>query len=493
VPDPWGFIKIEKELPPKRTVQIRVRDWREVYQPSSEATVRSQAARCMDCGIPFCHNGCPLGNLIPEWNDLVYRGDWRAAIDRLHATNNFPEFTGKLCPAPCEPSCVLGTWEESVTIKQIEMAIIDRAFASGWVTPRLPETRTGKSVAIVGSGPAGLAAAQQLNWAGHQVTVFEQSDRIGGLIRYGIPDFKMDKAVLDRRLGLLEAEGIEFRPNSRIGTDIPATQLTSEFDAVVLAIGAHRPRDLPIPGRDLDGIHWAMDYLTQQNQRLAGDSVPDNELIAADGKRVVIIGGGDTGADCFGTAIRQGAVDVVQFQRWPQPPERRAEHNPWPQPPEVFQVSPAHEEGGSREFAISTREFVGYDGSVVALQGARYAVTKDRHGFPKLHELPGTEFEMPVDLVLLAIGFAGPEPGGLVSELGLRLTDRGTIQTNDRRMTGVPGVFAAGDAARGQSLIVWAIAEGRHVAAAVDQYLNDEVVGDEHGNAAPMAKAGDDG
>ena len=471
MPDPWGFVKIEKQLPPKRPVQIRIRDWREVYEPAPESTVKRQAARCMDCGIPFCHNGCPLGNLIPEWNDLVYRDHWREAIDRLHATNNFPEFTGKLCPAPCEPSCVLGIWEDSVTIKQIEMSIIDHAFNEGWVQPQPPEVRTGKRVAIVGSGPAGLAAAQQLNRAGHAVTVFEKSDRIGGLMRYGIPDFKMDKALLDRRLNLMEQEGVEFVANADVGGEIPADELANSFDATVLTIGALKHRDLLIPGRDLDGIHFAMDYLTQQNRILAGDYVQDEERIDARGKRVVIIGGGDTGADCFGTAIRQGASDVVQFQRWPEPPRQRKPENPWPEQPEVFQYSPAHEEGGSREFAVATRSFSGENGTVTTLNGARYEVVQNGSGGPQLTEQPGTEFEMPVELVLLAIGFSGPEPGDVVSQLDLEMSDRGTIKVDDQHMTSVPGVFAAGDASRGQSLIVWAIAEGREVAHHVDLSL----------------------
>jgi glutamate synthase (NADPH) small chain len=471
MPDPWGFVKIKKQLPPKRPVQIRIRDWYEVYEPAPESTVKSQASRCMDCGIPFCHNGCPLGNLIPEWNDLVYRDHWREAIERLHATNNFPEFTGKLCPAPCEPSCVLGIWEDSVTIKQIEMSIIDHAFNEGWVQPQPPETRTGKRVAIVGSGPAGLAAAQQLNRAGHHVTVFEKSDRIGGLLRYGIPDFKMDKGILDRRLDLLADEGIEFVTGADIGGTIPADELTSDFDAVVLTIGALKPRDLPIPGRELGGIHFAMDYLEQQNRILAGEHVPDHERIDAKGKRVVIIGGGDTGADCFGTAIRQGAADVIQFQRWPEPPQQRKPENPWPEPPEIFQYSPAHEEGGLREFAMATRSFSGQNGQVTTLHGARYEVIPTESGRPKLAEKAGTEFDMPVELVLLAIGFAGSEAGGIAFQLDLEMSERGTIKTDEHHMTSTPGVFAAGDASRGQSLIVWAITEGREVAHQVDCHL----------------------
>lgn len=476
MPDPWGFVKIKKQDPPKRPVQIRIRDWQEVYEPAPESTVKSQAARCMDCGVPFCHNGCPLGNLIPEWNDLVYRDHWYEAIERLHLTNNFPEFTGKLCPAPCEPSCVLGIWEDSVTIKQIEMTIIDHAFKEGWVKPEPPSMRTGKRVAIIGSGPAGLAAAQQLNRAGHYVTVFEKWDRIGGLLRYGIPDFKMDKTLIDRRLDQMEREGIEFIPGADVGGAIPADQLAADFDATVLTIGALKHRDLPIPGRELDGVHFAMDYLEQQNRVLAGDHVPDDERIDANGKRVVIIGGGDTGADCFGTAIRQGAVDVVQFQRWPEPPKQRKPDNPWPEQPEVFQYSPAHEEGGSREFAVATRSFSGENGRVTTLHGAHYEVVPGDGGRPKLAEKPGTEFDMPTELVLIAIGFSGPDTGGLVDQLGLSINDRGTIQTDDHDMTATPGVFASGDASRGQSLIVWAIADGRRVAHNVDLHLMGETI-----------------
>jgi glutamate synthase (NADPH/NADH) small chain len=469
--DPRGFMKVERRLPARRPVAERLRDWNDVYLEPSPDTVRTQASRCMDCGIPFCQSGCPLGNLIPEWNDLVHRDQWRDALDRLHATNNFPEFTGKLCPAPCEASCVLSINAEPVTIKQIELAIIERGFEEGWVTARPPATRTGKRVAVVGSGPAGLAAAQQLNWAGHCVTVFERDDRIGGLLRYGIPDFKMDKTLLDRRLRLLEQEGVQFRTNAHVGVNLSAEELLTGYDALVLAIGAGRPRDLPIPGRDLDGIHFAMDYLPLQNRGIAGDIVPEDAFISARNKRVVIIGGGDTGADCLGTAHRQGAASVIQFEAMPMPPETRLPDNPWPEWPRVFRLSPAHEEGGVLEFAVLTKEFVGRQGKVEALRAARASVVRDGQGRTHLTELEGTGFVLEADLVLLAIGYLGPTAGDVVSELGLDLSERGTLATSPDGMTARPGIFAAGDAAHGQSLIVTAIAEGRRTAASVDRYL----------------------
>ncbi len=466
-----AFIHIERKSPPRRPVEERVRDWREVYLPFPEDELRRQAARCMDCGIPFCHQGCPLGNLIPDWNDLVYRNSWRDAIERLHATNNFPEFTGTLCPAPCEASCVLSINSSPVTIKQIELSIIDRAFEEGWVVPAPPATRTGRKVAVVGSGPAGLAAAQQLNRAGHWVTVFERDDRIGGLMRYGIPEFKMEKRVLNRRLRQMEEEGVVFRPNSNAGFDPSAEELRGEFDAVVLAIGATKPRDLPVPGRELEGVHFAMEYLTLQNRRLEGDHVPDSEFISARDKRVVIIGGGDTGSDCMGTAHRQGARSVLQLQRWPAPPPERPPHNPWPLWPEVFTVSSSQEEGGERDWAVWTTGFRGESGRVRALEAVRVEATRDENGRWHAQEIPDSRFEIPADLVLLAMGYAGPEPDGIVAQLGLELTPRGNIATDETTMTSVPGVFATGDARRGQSLIVWAIAEGRQTARAVDEYL----------------------
>jgi glutamate synthase (NADPH/NADH) small chain len=468
---PTGFIEIQRKKHPTRPVPERVRDWREVYLPFPVADLQQQGARCMDCGIPFCHQGCPLGNLIPDWNDLVYRDRWRAAIDRLHQTNNFPEFTGRLCPAPCEGACVLGINADPVTIKAVEVSIIDHAWEQGWVGPHPPETRTWKRVAVVGSGPAGLAAADQLNRAGHSVTVFEKSDRIGGLLRYGIPEFKMEKRVLDRRLAILEAEGIVFRPGVDVGVDVPIERLRGDFEAVLLAGGAGAPRDLPVPGRELAGIHYAMEYLTLQNRRNEGDHIADTEFISAAGRHVVIIGGGDTGADCLGTAHRQGAASVTQLELMPRPPAERAPANPWPEWPQIFRVSTAHEEGGERLYSISTQRFVGDGaGRVRALQAVTVEpVTRD--GRSQFVPVAGSEFEIPADLVLLAMGFVGPERSRLLAELGVRLTERGNVWRDARWMTSVPGVFTAGDMQRGQSLIVWAIAEGRSAARGIDQFL----------------------
>ncbi len=471
--DPTGFLKhTHRELPQRRPVPLRLRDWHEVYEEFDGEALQGQATRCMDCGIPFCHNGCPLGNLIPEWNDLVRRGNWRDAIERLHATNNFPEFTGRLCPAPCEPACVLGINQDPVTIKQIELEIIERAFDDGTVVPLPPDTLTGKTVAVVGSGPAGLAAAQQLTRAGHHVTVFEREDRIGGLLRYGIPEFKMEKRILDRRLDQMRAEGTEFRTGVDVGGDITAGQLREEFDAVVLAGGATAWRDLAIPGRDLDGIHQAMEFLPWGNRQALGelDATATDEngqpLLTAHGKKVVIIGGGDTGADCLGTVHRQGAISVHQFEIMPRPPEARAASTPWPTYPLVYRVSSAHEEGGERVFSVNTEEFLGEDGHVRALRA--HEVTMQGGRFVKVD---GSEFELDANLVLLAMGFVGPETGGLLSDLGVTLTDRGNVARGGDFDTSVPGVFVAGDMGRGQSLIVWAIAEGRAAAAAVDTYL----------------------
>jgi glutamate synthase (NADPH/NADH) small chain len=468
---PDGFIQIHRKKHPTRPVAERLNDWREVYLPYATSDLQDQGARCMDCGIPFCHQGCPLGNLIPDWNDLVYKDRWRAAIDRLHATNNFPEFTGKLCPAPCEGSCVLGINEDPVTIKSIEATIIDRAWDEGWVTPRPPASRTFKKVAIVGSGPAGLAAADQLNRAGHEVTVYEKSDRVGGLLRYGIPEFKMEKRFLDRRLAVMEAEGVVFQAGVNVGVDLPVARLRGDFDAVLLAGGAGQPRDLAVPGRDLAGIYFAMDYLTLQNRRNEGDAVSDEDFVSAEGKHVIIIGGGDTGADCLGTAHRQRARSVHQLELLPRPPQTRGTNNPWPEWPNIFRVSSAHEEGGERLYQVSTQRFSddGH-GRVEALHAVNVEMVQ-KDGRAEFVTVAGSEFEIPADLVLLAMGFTGPEQGALLDDLGVSLTPRGNVARDERWMTNVPGVFVAGDMQRGQSLIVWAIAEGRSAAAAIDAFL----------------------
>ena len=466
-----GFIEFSRQTPSRRPIEERIQDWNEVYLPFQNGNLRKQAARCMDCGIPFCHQGCPLGNIIPDWNDLVFRDRWRDAIARLFATNNFPEFTGRLCPAPCEGSCVLGINDDPVTIKQIEVSIIERAFDKGWVTAVKPAVQTGKKVAIVGSGPAGLAAAEQLNKAGHTVTVFERADRIGGLLRYGIPEFKMEKKFVDRRLRLMEESGITFRDNCNIGVNVSIQDLRSQFDAFVLAGGATHPRDLPIPGRELKGIHFAMEYLTLQNRRCEGDPIPEGQFISAEGKNVVIIGGGDTGADCLGTVHRQGAKTVHQLELLPRPPEVRDPiSNPWPLWPNIFRTSSAHEEGGIREFSISTQRFSGENGRVKKLHTILVNMVQEggRLSFP---EIPGTEKKIDADLVLLAMGFLGPEKAGMLTDLGVKFTDRGNVWRDENWMTSVPGVFTAGDMQRGQSLIVWAIAEGRSAARGADLYL----------------------
>jgi len=479
---PTGFIEFNRSKPPSRPVAERLGDYRHVYKTYQVEDLTRQAARCMDCGIPFCHQGCPLGNLIPDWNDLVYKNNWRAAIARLHQTNNFPEFTGLLCPAPCEGSCVLGINKDPVTIKSIELSIVDRAFDEGWIVPEPPVTRTWKKVAIIGSGPAGLAAAAQLNRAGHSVTVFERSDRVGGLLRYGIPEFKLEKRVLDRRLDLMRAEGVVFRPGMNVGEDVTAEDLRRDFDAVLLAGGAGNPRDLNVPGRDLKGVHFAMEFLTKQNRRCQGDAVDNAEMassssrtepITAAGKHVVIIGGGDTGADCLGTVHRQGALSVSQLELMPTPPNQRADDNPWPLWPNIFRTSSAHEEGGDRVYAVATTELTGdASGDVRTLHGHKVSrvVTNGRASF---EPLPDSAFEMKADLVLLAMGFVGPEKSRLLTDLDVRMSDRGTVARDDQWMTSVPGVFAAGDLQRGQSLIVWAIDDGRRAAAAIDTYLND--------------------
>lgn len=470
--DPSGFLKHPRELPERRPVAERLKDWHEVYQDFPTHKVRTQAGRCMDCGIPFCTQGCPLGNIIPEWNDLVYRDRWREAIERLHATNNFPEFTGKLCPAPCEAACVLGINQPAVTIKQVEVEIIDRAWDEGWVAPVMPSVMTGRSVAVVGSGPAGLAAAQQLARAGHGVVVFERADRIGGLLRYGIPDFKMEKHVLDRRLAQMEAEGVEFRTNANVGGNVPVDELKRDFDAIVLAGGATAARELPMPGRELQGIHQAMDYLPLANQVVAGD-LPTSP-ITAEGKRVVIIGGGDTGADCLGTANRQGAVEVVQLEIMPRPPETRAESTPWPTWPLMYRSSSAHEEGVEQKFALSTVEFLGdADGNVRALKTVEVQMNS-MGGRLSFDPVPGTEQEIECELILLALGFVGPERDGMLTDLGVELTPVGNVKRDGEWRTSADGVYVCGDMGRGQSLIVWAIAEGRACAAAVDRDIMGE-------------------
>lgn len=467
--DPRGFLKVtNRQLPARRPVAVRLMDWREVYEARERGTLQQQAGRCMDCGVPFCHQGCPLGNLIPEWNDLVYRGEDRRAIDRLHATNNFPEFTGRLCPAPCEASCVLGINQPAVTIKEVELSIIDEAFEHGWVEPQPPARLTGKTVAIVGSGPAGLAAAQQLTRAGHTVAVFERDDRIGGLLRYGIPDFKMEKRHLDARLSQMKAEGTRFRSGVNIGTDITWEELRGRYDAVVVATGATIPRDLPIPGRDLEGVHFAMDFLVQGNRVQAGDE--GREHISAEGKHVVVLGGGDTGADCIGTAHRQRAASVTNLAIGLRPPNERPEHQPWPMVPHVFEIASAHEEGGERVYLASTVEFLANpQGHVRAVRVAETEFV-DGKRVPK----SGTEREIPADLVLIALGFSGPESDSVREQLPLAIDHRGTFERNDDYSTNVPGMFVIGDAGRGQSLIVWAIAEGRAAAASVDSYLMGE-------------------
>ncbi|CAN5400753.1 glutamate synthase subunit beta [soil metagenome] len=471
--DPSGFLKhTVRETPSRRPVDLRLRDWKEVYEDFSHDSLQDQASRCMDCGIPFCHNGCPLGNLIPEWNDLVYRNRWRESIERLHATNNFPEFTGRLCPAPCEASCVLGINQDPVTIKQVEVEIIDNAFDEGWVVPLPPDSLTGKKVAVVGSGPAGLAAAQQLTRAGHLVTVFERADRIGGLMRYGIPEFKMEKRHIDRRLEQMEAEGTEFRAGVNVGVDVTVEQLREEYDAVVLAGGATAWRDLPVPGRELKGIYQAMEYLPWANRVQNGDPVlgADGEPpISSKDKKVVIIGGGDTGADCLGTAHRQGAASVHQFEIMPRPPEERADSTPWPTYPLMFRVSSAHEEGGERVFSVNTEAFVGKDGHVTALKVHEVQMKQG-----KFEKVEGSDFELEADRVFLAMGFVGPEKEGLLTDLGVEFSERGNVARGADFQSTVPGVFVAGDMGRGQSRIVWAIAGGRAAAAAVDTFLVGE-------------------
>jgi glutamate synthase (NADPH/NADH) small chain len=455
-----------REVPQRRPVTERINDWFEVYLDLPEPRLRNQGARCMDCGVPFCHTGCPLNNIIPDWNDLVYKGRWKEAVRQLHATNNFPEFTGRICPAPCEASCVLGINEPPVTIRQIEKTIVERGWKEGYIRPEPAQVRTGKRVAVIGSGPAGLAAAQQLARAGHDVTVFEKADRIGGLLRYGIPNFKLEKHVLDRRLEQMTAEGVSFVTKAHVGHNVPVEDLRKEFDALLLAGGAERPRDLPVPGRELKGIHFAMEYLPQQNRRCEGDLIPLEESILATGKRVVVIGGGDTGADCLGTAHRQKPLSVHQFELLPMPPAERSPQTPWPLWPMQLRTESSHEEGGERDWGVSTTRFIGDErGSVKQLCALRVGPP------PKFEPVAGSEFILDCDLVLLAMGFLGPVRDGMIASLGAQLDQRGNVSTDANSMTSVPGVFAAGDMRRGQSLVVWAITEGRNAAQGIHHYL----------------------
>ncbi len=463
-----GFLEIEREQPTRRAPNERIKDWFEIYEPFPEEKQREQGARCMDCGVPFCHTGCPVNNLIPDWNDLVYNGRWQNAIRRLHATNNFPEFTGRICPAPCEASCVLGITSPPVSIKLIEKSIVERAWDEGWIHPEPPEQNTGKRVAVVGSGPSGLAAAQQLRRAGHSVTVFEKNDRIGGLLRYGIPNFKLEKHVIDRRIDQMRAEGVTFLTNAHVGVNVPIEALSEHYDAVLLCGGAEQPRDLPIPGRELKGIHFAMEFLPQQNRRNEGDFIDPDASICAKGKNVLIIGGGDTGADCLGTSHRQGAKSIHQFEIMPKPPAERASSTPWPLWPLQLRTESAHEEGGNRDWSINSIKFTGDEhGNVKQLHALRVGPP------PKFDAIAGSQFTLDVDLVLLAMGFLGPVKNGMIEQLGVAVDARGNVATTDY-MSSVDGIFAAGDMRRGQSLVVWAISEGRKAAAAVDRYLAEK-------------------
>ncbi len=472
---PTGFKEYDRRLYGLRPITERVADHKEFVLPLTEDELKIQGARCMDCGVPFCHSGCPLGNYIPDWNDLVYRGQWEQAIDRLHATNNFPEMTGRICPAPCEASCVLNIHNNPVTIKQLEMSIVDTAFAEGKIVPEPPAQRTGKKVAVIGSGPAGLAAAQQLNRAGHTVTLFERDDRIGGLMMYGIPDFKMEKTLVQRRVDLIEAEGVELRTSTNVGVDISVAELKDQYDAICICIGSTVPRDLPVPGRELDGIHFAMEFLVPQNKRNWGDEIPAAQDIMATGKRVAILGGGDTGSDCLGTSLRHGAKEIHQLELMPAPPRDRPADNPWPEWPKVWRDSSSHQEGGERMFSVLTKSFSGENGKLTHLHGVKVEWATGEDGRPQMTELPGTEFTLEVDLVFLAMGYLHPDTAPFVKELGLDLDTRGNIATDQETLaTSVEGVFAAGDCHRGQSLVVWAISEGRRAAHHVDAYLMGE-------------------
>ncbi len=467
-----GFKEFRRDLPQDRPVAERVQDWKDVHNEFPEEALKTQASRCMDCGIPFCHKGCPLGNIIPDWNDLVYRGNWKEALEMLLSTNNFPEFTGRICPAPCEDSCVLNINDNPVTIERIEQSIAERGYQQGWIRPNPPKVRTGKKVAVIGSGPSGLACADQLNKAGHSVTVFERNDRIGGLLMYGIPDFKLEKSVVKRRLDLMQAEGVVFKTNANVGVNISAAELKSGHDAVVLAGGATLPRDLNVPGREFKGIHFAMEFLPLQNKRNQGDVISEDKFISAKGKNVIVLGGGDTGSDCHGTSLRQGCNSLHSFELLPKPAEFRKDNNPWPEWGRIFRSSSSHEEGGKRDWGIMTKKFSGENGAVKKIHMVRLEWQDGAGGAPpKMSEVPGSEFTLDADLVLLALGFLGPEKSALLKELGVELNDRGNVKAGFDYTTNVPGIFSCGDMRRGQSLVVWAIYEGRESARNVDQFL----------------------
>lgn len=467
-----GFLEQGRAIPEDRPVSERIKDWKDVHTRVPEDLLKIQASRCMDCGVPFCHKGCPLGNIIPDWNDLVYHNRWKEALETLLLTNNFPEFTGRVCPAPCEDSCVLNINDNPVTIERIEQEIIEHAYDDGWMKPNPPKQRTGKKVAVIGSGPSGLACADQLNKAGHSVTVFERHDRVGGILMYGIPDFKLEKWVLFRRINLMKEEGVEFKTNAHIGVNVPAEEIRKNFDVIVLAGGSTQSRDLNIPGRELKGIHFAMAYLPLQNKKNQGDIISDDKFITAKDKNVVVIGGGDTGSDCHGTALRQGAKQVYSIELLPKPPARRTIGNPWPEWGKIFRTSSSHQEGGMRDWSVSTKKFSGENGHVKKLHLVRLEWKESSNGSPpKMVEIPGSEFELEADLVLLALGFSGPEKNTLLKQLGIEFTERGTVKVDKNYMTSVPGIFSCGDMQRGQSLVVWAIWEGRESARGVDQYL----------------------
>ncbi|MBI2890859.1 MAG: glutamate synthase subunit beta [Nitrospirae bacterium] len=470
-----GFLETRRQIPPDRPVTERIRDWKDVHAEFEADRLQAQASRCMDCGVPFCHKGCPLGNIIPDWNDLVFRDRWQEAFERLRSTNNFPEFTGRVCPAPCEDACVLNINNDPVTIERIEQAIAEHAYRKGWAQPSPPKKRTGKKVAVIGSGPSGLACADQLNQAGHTVTVFERSDRLGGLLSYGIPDFKLEKWVVRRRIELMRAEGVEFKTGVHVGVNQDAQELQKAFNALALAGGATLPRDLNVPGRDLNGVHFAVPYLTLQNKRNQGDAVPDEEFISAKDKHVIVLGGGDTGSDCHGTALRQGCRSLHSFELLPKPPVQRSAANPWPEWGRVFRSSTSHEEGGTRDWSILTQRFSGENGMVKKLHAVRLEWKAGANGGPpQMQEIPGSEFEMDADLVLLALGFLGPEKNTLLKQLGIQVNERGSVAADGKYRTNVEGVYTCGDMRRGQSLVVWAIWEGRECARNVDAFLTGE-------------------